>query len=496
MAKTAAPDEVTPDLRTPDGAGLTSELLEWAGALTADRLGLAYPESRLSELERALTLACGDSSTGSVTEFLGALEATSEDHANWRRFARSLTIGETYFFREAATLENLEREALVPLIERRRADGDRRLRLWSAACSTGEEPYTLAIMIDRLLPDLADWNVTILATDVDSEALGRARAARYRRRALHRTAAEVKARYFTARGKWGVELDPRIAAMVTFAELNLASGSYPSLMTNTTVMDVILCRNVLIYMTREVQRAMGLRLARCLALGGWLAVSPVEAAQRETFEPLAAVSLPGGVLFRNVPQGQAPAESVVPTDRPAELAPIVAPSIPPAEPIPEPEPAREPVPEPARGPEPEPEPVPAVAVEPEEQPSALDEARALADRGELDEAVGLCEAELDRDLLSVEARILLAVVHQERGDLSAMASALRAVIYVAPDSVAANFFLGCALHGLGRAAEGRRALKLSVQLLGEAADETEIQECDGLTAGQLRATVQEYGGQQ
>src|SRR2546430_14176592 len=84
-------------------------------------------------------------------------------------FVAELTIGETYFFRHRPQFEALER-AIVPDLIARRA-GERRLRVWSAGCATGEEPYSLAIMLDRLLPDRNSWNVTILATDINRGSL-------------------------------------------------------------------------------------------------------------------------------------------------------------------------------------------------------------------------------------------------------------------------------------------------------------------------------------
>ena len=94
---------------------------------------------------------------------------------SWKRLASDLTIGETYFFRDSGVFAALEGEVLPPLIAKRRSEGNPRLRIWSAGCATGEEPYSLAIVLDRLLPDRTGWAVTVLATDIDNAALETAR---------------------------------------------------------------------------------------------------------------------------------------------------------------------------------------------------------------------------------------------------------------------------------------------------------------------------------
>ena len=110
-----------------------------------------------------------------LAELLARLADLPITAAIWQRFIRIVTVAETYFFRDLSQINALRYSVLPQLIEQRRADGQLELRLWSAGCSTGEEPYTLAILLRELIPDFSSWKITILATDLNLNHLERAR---------------------------------------------------------------------------------------------------------------------------------------------------------------------------------------------------------------------------------------------------------------------------------------------------------------------------------
>ncbi|MBI2454645.1 MAG: chemotaxis protein CheR, partial [candidate division NC10 bacterium] len=377
---------------------LSNDVLVQARALIARRRGLDFPEGRQADLERGLLRASRASPHSAPEAYLAWLAALPDEEPEWQRLAGYLTVGETYFFRDRACFEALEQQILPSLITARRAEGILRLRLWSAGCATGEEPYSLAILLDRLLPDHPDWNLTILATDINPEALDTARRGRYREWSFRETPAWVRERYFHRRGAETLEVDPRIRRMVAFVPLNLAEDGYPAVVTNTSAMDLILCRNVLMYFTREAQRASVARLQRALLPGGSLVVSPAEASA-DLLAPLVPVNFPGAIFYRKEPLGgkgsgvrdrglgvgdwEPGTEGHLPTPvlRPLSSSPQ------PLVPVPEPPP-------PAPWP-------PMTAPQP-----LLAQARALADQGDLEEARHLCEAALARDRLDPEAPLL------------------------------------------------------------------------------------------
>ncbi len=247
--------------------------------LVTQRLGLRIPPERREDLRRALEDATRHAPVhaAAVLERLRWLAARPEGSPEWGRLASRLTVAETYFFRDDAAFEALADHVLPALIAEGRRHAPPGLRIWSAGCATGEEPYSLAILLDRLIPDRAEWAITLLATDVGPEALAAAAKARYRNWSFRATPEFVRTRWFHPCGEGLWELDEAIRSIVSFAPLNLAGASYPSALTNTTAFDLVVCRNVLIYFEPDVQHVVARRLGCALAPGGWLLTSPVEA---------------------------------------------------------------------------------------------------------------------------------------------------------------------------------------------------------------------------
>ncbi|MBI4610391.1 MAG: tetratricopeptide repeat protein [Candidatus Rokubacteria bacterium] len=456
---------------------LADEVRYQARALIASRLGLDFPESRKADLERGFIRACRSSVVSAPERYLAWLATLSDESPEWKRLASHLTVGETYFFRDRALFEALE-QVLPPLVDARRSAGIRRLRLWSAGCATGEEPYSLAMLLDRLLPDSSDWALTVLATDINPDALEAARRGLYREWSFRETPQWIRDRYFHRRGPETFEVDPRIRRVVTFAPLNLAEDGYPTVVTNTSAMDLILCRNVLMYFTRDAQRAVVARLQRALAIGGWLVVSPAEASA-ELFRPLLPVNFPGAILYRKEPvSAVAPPttwhpEAVWPTlPAPAPLVDTLSGLIAPEAPVtPLSEERAEPLPD---------------------TPSDLQRARALADLGSLERARELCEIALERDRLDSEAHLLLAAICQEQGEMAAALEALRRTIYLAPDCASAHFLLGSLLLRQGKLRQGQRSMETVLNLLSSVPRDEAVAGSDGLTAGRLLETARAY----
>ena len=446
---------------------LSREVHGRARELIAQRLGLHFPEQRDDELGQRLLRASGASDVSGLERYVSLLRTLPEDSAEWRRFASHLTVNETYFLRDRDFMDALEREILPELIERRRSEGVPRLRLWSAGCSTGEEPYSLAILIDRLLPDPARWSVTILGTDIDPEALDAAERGLYREWSLRATPEWIRRRYFEPRPGGTYELSSRIRKLVTFAPLNLSEGTYPSLATNTTAMDLILCRNVVMYFTPETQRAAVTRFHDALVEGGWLAVSPAEASA-QLLAPLEQVSVGSTICFRKAPASRPQA---LPDQR---AAPTVHPGSPPAAP--------------ARAPRRS----PTVASDAGDGLPPLERAALEAGKGNLDRARDLCLEAVAGNRLDPEAYLLLAAIQQERGDLPAAVQAIRRAIYLAPDSASAHFILGSLLHRQGEEIRARRSMETVVRLLEGVPADAEVAGADGLTAGRLVETAGAY----
>lgn len=297
-----------------------SPVLNALFTLVQQRLAIVLDEHRRADVERALREGLASGEAGTPTAALRQLEGEDIRSPLWQRIIGAAAIGETYFFRDRAQIDALRLHVLPELIAQRRAQQRPSLRLWSAGCSTGEEPYTLAMLLHELLPDLAQWHITLLATDLNTRSLDRAANGVYRPWSFRaETPADVRTRWFRDSAD-GLRIDPALRRMVTFAPLNLASDDDPALL-NAAGMDLILCRNVLIYFDAPgAARAVG-RLSDALAPQGWLMLGHAEAGSLIQ-PPLEACAFGNTVLHRR------PADPPPASARPA---PRAAP--PPARPV-------------------------------------------------------------------------------------------------------------------------------------------------------------------
>jgi chemotaxis protein methyltransferase CheR len=201
-------------------------------------------------------------------DYLRLLEQTTTD-SEIVEFVDVMSTNYTTFFRERAHYD-----ALAAAVGEGRAAGRRRFRIWSAACATGEEPYSIAMTMARVCDDPSlDWR--ILATDISTRALGHARRGRYRARAMQTVSRHERLRYFVPDRQsdppcWSVR--PEIVARVAFARLNLSTPPFPM----RGPFDAIFCRNVMIYLDHEVRRALVAAIEGLLRPGGLLMVGHAE----------------------------------------------------------------------------------------------------------------------------------------------------------------------------------------------------------------------------
>jgi chemotaxis protein methyltransferase CheR len=252
------------------------------------RTGLSFrPQSRnaVEEGVRRAMARCGLSD-------LGAFGALLEcDVSALEHLVVELTVGETYFFREPAQFEFVGR-TILPEIRQRRGE-EHLIRVWSAGCATGEEPYSLAILFHQA--GLAD-HVRILATDISRQALSKARNALYRDWSFRGEGAGL-AKPYTRRAGDIHQLDERIRRRVMFEYLNLALDVYPSVVSGTWKLDLILCRNVLIYFDPATIRSVAVRFHESLAEGGWLVTGSADPSLDE-YAPYERVVTDSGVFYR------------------------------------------------------------------------------------------------------------------------------------------------------------------------------------------------------
>jgi chemotaxis protein methyltransferase CheR len=413
--------------------------------------------------------ACGLPSSETYRALLGHTETGP---AEWEALEAEITIGETFFFRYAEQFTALRDSILPGLIAARQTE--RRLRIWSAGCSTGAEPYSIAILLHELLgEELPDWRVEITGTDISAPALQIARAAQYGRWALRTTPAVDRARYFlVGPGTAGPTRDgtytlrPEFRRMVRFERQNLMGLLDGSLAAPAAGFDLILCRNVLIYFKEEAVLGIVRGLGRRLVPDGWLLLGHAE--PNPAFAGwLTPVNLPGTVAYRRTEDR-----------RPAPLpAPSAPPVLMPAASLPRPLPDFRPPPVRAATPVPTEDVVPLGDIHAR--------IRALADSGETGEAwravrAALTEAPTDATLHYYEGLLARALGREAEAE-----RAFRGAIYLDRAFVMAHYQLGLLLAAEGRGTEASRALDNAIRLSQALPPDAPIAEGDGATARQL-----------
>lgn len=208
------------------------------------------------------------------------------------QLCNAITTNLTAFFRERHHFEHLREHVLVPLLAA--SARTTRLRIWSAGCSTGEEAYSIAMTVLETFPDPNRWDVRILATDLDSDVLGRARAGIYPADRLKNLSPERCARFFVERAEHGelcYEARPELKALVAFKQFNLM---HPLPMRGP--LQAIFCRNVVIYFDRDTQRELFGRIARLQRPGELLFLGHSES----LFKVSDDYTLMGKTIYRRV----------------------------------------------------------------------------------------------------------------------------------------------------------------------------------------------------
>ncbi|HEX2767686.1 MAG TPA: CheR family methyltransferase [Geobacteraceae bacterium] len=275
---------------------ISDQLLAQCSEFITLRFGLHYPKKRWRDLERGLIRAARDLGFTDAESCLRRLVTARLTKEQAEALVCHLTIGETYFFREKKCFEALQMHIFPALIDSRRGR-EQRLRVWCAGCSTGEEPYSVAILLHRMIADLAKWNVTILATDLNPASLRKGAHGEYGDWSFRDTPRWLKEKYFTTSSEGRRVISETIRKMVTFAPLNLAQDPYPALANNTNAMDVIFCRNVLMYFAPEQIKGSIDRFRHSLVDGGWLIVSPCETSH-VLFAGYSTVQLNNTIFYR------------------------------------------------------------------------------------------------------------------------------------------------------------------------------------------------------
>jgi chemotaxis protein methyltransferase CheR len=395
-------------------------------SMIRETTGNVIPAARTVFLEEVAQRRAHARRYPGLAEYVRAL-ANREMEDEWGHLISLVTIKESYFFRAPQQFEIIRRHVLPALVRARSAA--RSLRIWSAACARGEEPATLAMLLHEE-PSLAGWEWTIVATDLDEEALAGARLGLYGERAVSQVPPELLDRWFTRRGKL-YELSPSLRSRIQYQTLNLAQAPF---MLPFTECDLVLLRNVLIYFRRPLQRLVVSHIARLLSPEGYLFLGASETLWQIQDE-LESVDLGPCFAYRHrttpkaVSEPLPPRRAAVPRPAPPKPEPVREKSAPP--------PVAQPVPEP-----------PTVT-----QPLGLHERLAVAARdlaaNRIDEAGKVIAQVLAADPSEPAAHALEGFLNDLRGKTEDAVSSYRAALYLDPALFQVRVLLADCLLRLG-----------------------------------------------
>jgi chemotaxis protein methyltransferase CheR len=262
--------------RTAAPASLSSAEFDRVAKIAHREAGLSLSEAKRAMIASRLTRRLRATGLADFAAYLALLES---EHGKDERqhLISALTTNVTNFFRENHHFQTLESEILPMLATR--AQAGQRVRIWSAGCSTGQEPYSIAMSVLRTVPDAARLDIRILATDIDATVLAVAKNGRYPAQQLEAVDPALKRQFFASAPGGDLEAGDTLRGLISFRHLNLI-GPWPV----RGPFDVIFCRNVVIYFDAETQASLWPRFHHVLAPGGTLFIGHSERLDPQTTE--------------------------------------------------------------------------------------------------------------------------------------------------------------------------------------------------------------------
>lgn len=481
--------------------------------LIADTFGIQIQPQYQDTLKKNLLTrirALGLCSLNDYYQFLVAINQLVPGATEWQELISLLTVTETYFFRDQGQMSLLKNQLLPELIERKRdlsltqcnvANGEfyrPTLRLWSAGCSTGEEAYSLAILVKELIPDYQAWDILILGTDINQPAIALAQQGIYSDWSFRAITPEIKSRYFRSHKK-GWKIDPAIQAMVTFQPGNLMQDNYPAYTSSIHDFDLIICRNVFIYFDFNAIAQVIDKFYCSLAPGGFLLTGHTELHTHKT-EAFQVKNFPQSVVYQRHSGLDEKSKDLHPLTPAAKFesrkTEIFSPSLPSlgtrfdvnANTQTLLDAAKESLIQKAY----------ADAIQIAKQLIALAPqhfqayclmAEAYANFGDYSQANQACQQALQINPLAIEPYHLLAQIAEEQGDHNSAKLFLKRIIYLAPSSVTAHLELGSIYEREGNEKQAQKIWRSLLEILQSLPPEQAIDSHNQQNTAELKAHV-------
>lgn len=398
-----------------------------------------------------------------------------ESEREWKELILLLTVGETFFFRDQGQIALLKNRLLPEIIEYKQSlaianKSKPSIRIWSAGCSTGEEAYSLAILLNEVIGDCSQWKISILGTDINHESIEKAKRGIYGSWSFRMVKPELQKRYFNqCNNYWEVSLP--IRNMVTFCFGNL-QDKFPNYTSNIHDMDIIICRNVFIYFDFDTISKIIKKFHNTLRPGGYLITGHTEI-HSQNLSGLQSKVFPESLAYQRIEsielktnsteiKNKSKAKNVF-TQTKSDCESITSQAL-------------------------------LQKVETlirdgnykiatreakqviKQQPDNFDAycitAQNLANLGECEQAAYYCEAAINANSLSVKPYLLLSQIFEEQGSLEKAKNLLKKVIYLAPLSIAAYIELGYIYTKEGDHKKAKKMYNTAYELLKK------LPECD------------------
>jgi chemotaxis protein methyltransferase CheR len=453
--------------------------------LICSRLGIVINDYQRNDMNKAILQSCRKFSC-TPENYLNMLMSCRDDSPLLEQLISSITIGETYFFRDAHQMQLLREIALPSIIKTKREQNNLSLRIWSAGCASGEEIYTLAIMLCESMPDIKKWNLTLFGSDISMTALHKAMNGVYSEWSMRAIPKQYKERYFFYKNN-KYHLASQIKDLVTFSYLNLHSDNFPSILNNTNAQDLILCRNVLIYFDKNHIEQLMKKLDASLTPEGFILLG---ASDPINISKTTLVSYPheGALLTHTKLKKEIKTpDTFLKPSLPLTVKPAVK-NIKPVTP---------------KQPPGNPEVFITKLLNDNAWQEALDainnyqghavnsvfflnaKAAALANLGQLELACKTCQQSLANDPVNPHTHFTLAMILLEQNHFSEAETALRKVLFLDPQFVAGHFQLGLLLIRNEQKNEGIKSLKNALTITLSQAPSTSVEGFKNINYGHL-----------
>jgi chemotaxis protein methyltransferase CheR len=445
----------------------------------ASSMGLDFPDDRKDIVSRGLAGAAKELGFKNMKEFITWCLTTELKTDQIEILASYLTISETYFWREPKVFDALSLKILPELIEMK-TESAKTITIWCAGCSTGEEAYSIAIALYRTIPDIKDWQINIIATDINTKALSKAKKGVFGSWSFRNSPLWLRNRYMKQLDNQEWEIDSDIKELVTFSNFNLIQENYDNSVFKNKKIDIIFCRNVLMYFTAEWATKVSQNLFNSLSDDGWLAVSSCELSS-DLFPQYVPANFPGAVLYHKS-KGKFSDNLIQPIEYKKQgfLSSLF--SL-----VPEIKKQEHPVSNAYAQPDPVPQ--PRLKTHEEilhEKKSAI---RSLADDGHLEEALLACDVAIADNKLEPGLYYLKASILQEQGKSHEAIKSLKKAIYIDPNYIMGHFTLGNLFFRQGVIISAKRHFINALELLNTISGDEIPSESEGLSAKYIKMII-------